>query len=160
MVNTCGSVFKKDSTIQQLLHIVNLIRKSWTKGCITHGIFLDFSAAFDKCWNKSIIAKLKQIEVEGSCWDLFTSNLANRKQCTVVSMQKKWNDTCCFVSGTDPAETAVVLNRDLVKLAENGKLHLIQMWFCQADEWMDGPTDGRFIYMYSVSSRKRQLLVS
>ena len=35
---------KGDSTIQQLLYIINLIRKSWTKGCITQGLFLDVSA--------------------------------------------------------------------------------------------------------------------
>ena len=156
-----AAYLKGDSTIQQLLYIVNLIRKSWTKGCITHGIFLDVSAAFDKCWHKGIIAKLKQIKVEGSCLDLFTSYLTNRKQCTVVSGQKSemkaitagvpqgsklgpllWiiycndiikdidseillfaDDTCCFVSGTDPAETAIVLNRDLAKL---------NLW---ADKW-------------------------
>ena len=61
---------KGDSTIQQLLYIINLIRKSWTKGCITQGIFLDVSAAFDKCWHKGLLAKLKQAKVENSFYNL------------------------------------------------------------------------------------------
>ena len=34
-----AAYIKGDSTIQQLLYIVNFIRQSWTKGCITQGIF-------------------------------------------------------------------------------------------------------------------------
>ena len=74
-----------DSTIQQLLYINNLIRKSWTKGCITQGIFLDVSAAFDKFWHKGLLAKLKQAKVENSCYTLFESYLSSRFQCTVVN---------------------------------------------------------------------------
>ena len=145
---------KGDSTIHQLLYIVNLIRKSWTKGCITQGIFLDVSAAFDKCWHKGLLAKLKQVKVENSCYFLFESYLSNRVQCTVVDGVKSkfqeikagipqgsklgpllWllyvndiidgieseillfaDDTCCFATGIDPAETAMILNRDLEKL--------------------------------------------
>jgi hypothetical protein len=145
---------KGDSTTHQLLYIVNLIRKSWTKGCITQGIFLDVSAAFDKCWHKGLLAKLKQVKVESSCYFLFESYLSNRIQCTVVDGVKSkfqeikagipqgsklgpllWllyvndiidgieseillfaDDTCCFATGIDPAETAMILNRDLEKL--------------------------------------------
>ena len=142
---------KGDSTIQQLLYIINLIRKSWTKGCITQGIFLDVSAAFDKCWHKGLLAKLKQAKIENSCYNLLESYLSNRVQCTVVDGVKSdfkeikagvpqgsklgpilWllyvndiingieseillfaDDTCCFASGIDPAETALIINRDL-----------------------------------------------
>ena len=145
---------KGDSTIHQLLYIINLIRKSWTKGCITQGIFLDVSAAFDKCWHKGLLAKLKQAKIDNSCYKLFESYLSNRLQCTVVDGLKSnfkeikagipqgsklgpllWllyvndiidgieseillfaDDTCCFATGVDPAETAVILNRDLEKL--------------------------------------------
>ena len=51
---------KGDLTIQELVYIIKFIRKSWKKGCITKGIFLDVSAAFDKCWHKGLLAKLKQ----------------------------------------------------------------------------------------------------
>ena len=145
---------KGDSTIQQLLYIVNLIRQSWTKGCITQGIFLDVSAAFDKCWHSGLLAKLKQVKVDNSCYTLFKSYLSNRFQCTVVDGKKSkfkelkagipqgsklgpllWllyvndivndiksdillfaDDTCCFATGKDPAETAIILNRDLDRL--------------------------------------------
>ena len=72
-----AAYLKGDSTIQQLLYIINLIRKSWTKGCITQGIFLDVSAAFDKCWHKGLLAKLKQAKVENSCYTLFESYLSS-----------------------------------------------------------------------------------
>ena len=64
-----AAYLKGDSTIQQLLYIINLIRRSWTKGCITQGIFLDVSAAFDKCWHKGLLAKLKQAKVEKSFYN-------------------------------------------------------------------------------------------
>ena len=47
-------------------------------------MFLDVSAAFDKCWVKGILAKLEQIKVEGSCQNVFSSYLTNRQICTVV----------------------------------------------------------------------------
>ena len=79
---------KGDSTIQQVLYIVHLIRTSWTRGDITQGIFLDVSAAFDKCWHLGILAKLKQHKVEDTCLDLFQSYLSERKQVVVVDGHK------------------------------------------------------------------------
>ena len=150
---------KGDSTVQQLLYIVHLIKSSWTKGKITQGCFLDVSAAFDKCWINGLIAKLQQVKVEGSCLNLFKSYLTNRKICTVVDGVKSeiiginagvpqgsrlgpllWilyiqdimddlesecllfaDDTCLFFSGDDPALTAEVLNRDLLKISNWAK---------------------------------------
>ena len=66
-----AAYLKGDSTIQQLLYIINLIRKSWTKGCITEGMFLDVSAAFDKCWHKGLLAKLNQAKVVNFCYNWF-----------------------------------------------------------------------------------------
>ena len=51
-----AAYLKGDSTINQLIYILHKIRLSWTKGCITHGIFLDVSAAFDRVWHKGLIA--------------------------------------------------------------------------------------------------------
>ena len=79
-----AAYIKGDSTIQQVLYIVHLIRTSWTRGDITQGIFLDVSAAFDKCWHLEILAKLKQHKVEGIVFDLFQSYLTERKQIVVV----------------------------------------------------------------------------
>ena len=75
---------KGDSTINQLLYIIHSIRLSWTKGCITQGIFLDVSSAFDKVWHKGLLAKLKQNCISEKVLDLFTSYLQNRKQIVVV----------------------------------------------------------------------------
>ena len=66
-----GAYIKGDSTIQQLPYITNLLRKSWTKGCITLGSFLDVSAAFDKCLQKGVLAKLKQAKIDNYCYNLF-----------------------------------------------------------------------------------------
>ena len=83
-----AAYMKGDSTIQQLLFIVHLIRKSWTKGNITQGVFLDVSAAFDKCWHSGLLAKLAQIKVEDSCHDLFKSYLSDRRQFVMVDSCK------------------------------------------------------------------------
>ena len=83
-----AAYLKGDSTIHQLLYIIDLIRKSWVKGDITQGIFLDVSAAFDKCWHSGILARLKQAKVSGSFYSLFESYLSDRQQCVVVDGQK------------------------------------------------------------------------
>ena len=57
---------------------------SSAKGNICHGVFLDVSAAFDKCWHSGLLAKLAQVKVSGTCLDLFTSYLSSRKQFVVV----------------------------------------------------------------------------
>ena len=79
-----AAYLKGDSTTQQLLYIVHLVRMSWTKGNITQGVFLDVSAAFDKCWHSGLLAKLAQAKITDSCHDLFKSYLSNRKQFVVV----------------------------------------------------------------------------
>ena len=48
------------------------------------GVFLDVSAAFDKCWHSGLLAKLEQNRVEGKCLNLFQSYLSNRSQVVVV----------------------------------------------------------------------------
>ena len=83
-----AAYLKGDSTVQQLLYIVHMVRLSWTRGDISQGIFLDVSAAFDKCWHPGLIAKLEQNRVEGKCLDLFQSYLKNRKQVVVIDGAK------------------------------------------------------------------------
>ena len=73
-----------DSTVQQLIYIVDKIKKQWTKGNITHGIFLDVKSAFDKVWHKGLLAKLSQIGVGGEMHTILTSYLAGRQQAVVV----------------------------------------------------------------------------
>ena len=61
-----AAYLKGDSTVSQLLYIVHNIRKNWTNNQISHGLFLDVSSAFDKVWHNGLLAKLKQIGVDGS----------------------------------------------------------------------------------------------
>ena len=61
-----------------------MIRLSWSKGNVSHGVFLDVSAAFDKCWHSGLVAKLEQVQVQGSCLELFRSYLSNPKQVVVI----------------------------------------------------------------------------
>ena len=70
------------------MYIVEKIKKSWTKRDITHGIFLDVKAAFDKVWHKGLLAKLKQINIQGKPLNLFSSYLSERQQITLVDGQK------------------------------------------------------------------------
>ena len=83
-----AAYLKGDSTVNQLLYIVDKIKRSWTKGDITHGIFLDVKAAFDKVWHKGLLAKLNQINVNGKLLDLFQSYLTKRQQIVVVDGHK------------------------------------------------------------------------
>ena len=83
-----AAYLKGDSTVNQLLYIVDKIKKSWTKGDLTHGIFLDVKSAFDKVWHKGLIAKLNQININGKLLDLFSSYLYNRQQIVVVDGKK------------------------------------------------------------------------
>ena len=138
-----------------MIYIVHNIRKNWGQKRVTHGLFLDVSAAFDKVWHNGLLAKLGQIGVEGSFLDILSSYLSNRKQTVVVDGVKSEtldtkagipqgsrlgpllfiiymndivddiesdilifaDDTSLFATGTDPAETAEILNRDLVKIS-------------------------------------------
>ena len=79
-----AAYLKGDSTIQQLIYIVHIIRTTWTRKAIMQGVFLDVSAAFDKAWHPAIIAKLEQVKVGGSFLDLFKSYLINRKQIVTI----------------------------------------------------------------------------
>jgi hypothetical protein len=83
-----AAYLKGDSTIQQVLYIVHMIRTTWSKKAIMQGVFLDVSAAFDKAWHSGIIAKLEQIQIKNSALDLFRSYLGNRRQITVIDSQK------------------------------------------------------------------------
>ena len=79
-----AAYLKGDSTIQQLIYIVDKIKRQWTKGNLTHGIFLDVKAAFDKVWHKGLLAKLSQIGVGGELHTFLTSYLNGRQQSVVV----------------------------------------------------------------------------
>ena len=75
---------KGDSTINLLLYIVHSIRSNWDQNKITHGLFLDISASFDKVWHNGLIAKLNQIGINGSFLSTLQTCLSGRRQVVVV----------------------------------------------------------------------------
>ena len=86
---------KSDSTINQLLAITEMIRKSFD--CEppkeVRAIFLDISKAFDKVWHDGLIFKLKQNGVNGYVLDILSSFLTNRKQRTLINGKfSSWRD--------------------------------------------------------------------
>ena len=73
-----AAYLKGDSTISQLIYIVHSIRKSWKNSKVSHGIFLDISAAFDTVWHKGLLSKLEQIGIDDKVLALFSSYLSDR----------------------------------------------------------------------------------
>ena len=154
-----AAYLKGDSTVTQLLYIVHKIKSNWGEKKLTHGLFLDVSSAFDKVWHNGLLAKLGQIGVEGSFYDILKSYLSDRRQVVTLNGHKSEmadiksgvpqgsrlgpllfiiymndiindiesdilifaDDTSLFASGTDPAQTAAQLNRDLAKISSWGK---------------------------------------
>ena len=74
-----------DSTVNQLLCIINDFAKAIDEGKEIRIIFCDISKAFDRVWHKGLLHKLKQIGIDGQllCW--FESYLSERHQQVVIS---------------------------------------------------------------------------
>ena len=79
-----AAYLKGDSTTHHLIYLIHRICQSWTRGEVTHGLFLDVKAAFDKVWHAGLISKLDSVCVEGKALDTLQSYLSNRKQVVVV----------------------------------------------------------------------------
>ena len=71
-----------------MLYILHNIRLNWANKKVTQGLFLDLSSAFEKVWHNGLLAKLSQVGVEGSFYDLLSSYLTDRRQVVVVDGQK------------------------------------------------------------------------
>ena len=77
-----------DSTAQQLLSMIHLIKTTMASNNIAQGVFLDVSAAFDAVWHKGLLAKLEQINISGTALQLFSNYLSNRHSVTVIDGHK------------------------------------------------------------------------
>ena len=74
-----------DSTTNQLSIICHNIYSALDSGDEVHGVFLDFSKAFDKVWHTGLLYKLKRYGVAGNILELIKSYLKNRKQRVLVN---------------------------------------------------------------------------
>ena len=92
-----AAYLRGDSTVSQLLYIVHNIRLNWGNNKVTHGLFLDVSSAFDKVWHNGLLAKLNQIGIQGSFYDILNSYLTDRRQIVTVSGHK--SEICNIKAG-------------------------------------------------------------
>ena len=98
LLNTRNSGFKKlDSTVNQLVHIVNNIYKGIDNHHDVCMIFLDISKAFDKVYHEGLLYKLKQLGIEGNLLKWLESYLSGRTQRVLVN--GKASDWCTTNAG-------------------------------------------------------------
>ena len=84
-----NSGFKSmDSTVNQLIYIVNKIYENLEKGKDICLVFLDVSKAFDKVDHQGLLLKLEQMGIDGDLLLWLNSYLSNRKQRVII------NGTC------------------------------------------------------------------
>ena len=78
---------KGDSTINQLLSIIEMIQKSFDCDVPkeVRGIFLDISKAFDKVWHPGLIHKLKQNGISDNMLQLLDNFLSDRFQRVTIN---------------------------------------------------------------------------
>ena len=73
-----------DSTVMQLVYIVNKIYDCLDRGNEVRAVFLDISKAFDKVWHAGLLAKMKNLGVGGTLLNWFESYLKSRQQRVVI----------------------------------------------------------------------------
>ena len=74
-----------DSTTNQLSIICHNIYSAFDSGDEAHGVFLDFSKAFDKVWHTGLLYKLKRYGVAGNILKLIKRFLNNMKQRVLIN---------------------------------------------------------------------------
>jgi hypothetical protein len=80
-----NSGFKQnDSTINQLLYLVQQIYDSLKNCKDVCMVFLDVSKAFDRVWHDGLLFKLQQLGMSGSLLSWIKSYLSNRCQKVVI----------------------------------------------------------------------------
>jgi hypothetical protein len=83
---------KKDSTVNQLIYIVDSIYKSLDKKEECSIVFLDQSKAFDRIYHRGLKLKMKSFGINGPLYDLMCSYLDKRKiRVTLNGSKSKWH---------------------------------------------------------------------
>ena len=73
-----------DSTVMQLVYIVNKIYDCLDRGNEVRAVFLNISKAFDKVWHAGLLARMKNLGVGGTLLNWFESYLTSRQQRVVI----------------------------------------------------------------------------
>lgn len=73
------------STSYALLEIVNNIRSQLDNGNNVLGLYLDLKKAFDTVDHAILLKKLSHYGIRGIAYNVLSSYLSNRKQCTFVN---------------------------------------------------------------------------
>lgn len=88
----------RDSTVNQLLEIYNIIIENLDKGKNVRFIFCDVSKAFDKVWHRGLLFKLKKYGICGPLLNWFSSYLSERKQRVIQEgFHSSWANTSAGV---------------------------------------------------------------
>ena len=88
MITNFQSGFRPgDSTVNQLLSIINDFAKAIDCGKEIRIIFCDISKAFDRVWHKGLLYKLKLIGVDDNLLKWFESYLSERRQQVVIGSE-------------------------------------------------------------------------
>jgi len=77
-----------DSTVYQLIHIVDKIHKGLDDKKDACMVFLDISKAFDKVYHKGLLFKLRQFGIAGNLYSWLESYLTDRYSRVVLSGKK------------------------------------------------------------------------
>lgn len=105
----------------QLVYIGHEIYEVLEKSTEMRAVFLDISKAFDRVWNRGMIAKLRSNGVEGNLLNWYISYLSCRKKrVIIVGVYSDWRyieaftDGCFLLEKAEfPGECACKLNNDL-----------------------------------------------
>lgn len=88
----------RDSTVNQLLELYQIIVENLDKGLELKFIFCDISKAFDKVWHQGLLHKLRNYGINGNIYNWFTSYLLDRKQRVISEgFSSTWLPTCAGV---------------------------------------------------------------
>ncbi len=89
---------KRDSTSNQLIHLVNRIYRGLDSRQESALVFLDQSRAFDRIYHAGLKKKMKVFGIDGPLYDLLSNYLEDRKIRVVLDGSKsKWRKTTAGV---------------------------------------------------------------